>query len=45
MTSDEYLTHPMGEEPATTAAAQRSLRICLHWEDQAGWRIDDVATL
>ena len=45
MTSGEYLTHPMGEEPATTAAAQGSLRVSLHWEDQAGWRIDDVAAL
>ena len=45
VTSGEYLTHPMGEEPATTAAAQGSLRVCLHWEDQAGWRIDDVAAL
>ena len=43
VTSGEYLTHPMGEEPATTAAAQGSLRVCLHWEDQVGWRIDDVA--
>ena len=45
VTSGEYLTHPMGEEPATTAAAQGSLRVRLHWEDQAGWRIDDVAAL
>ena len=45
VTSGEYLTHPMGEEPATTAAAQGSLRVCLHWEDQVGWRIDDVAAL
>ena len=45
VTSGEYLTHPMGEDPATTAAAQGSLRVCLHWEDQAGWRIDDVAAL
>ena len=45
VTSGEYLTHPMGEEPATTAAAKGSLRVCLHWEDQAGWRIDDVAAL
>ena len=45
VTSGEYLTHPMGEEPATTAAAQGSLRVSLHWEDQAGWRIDDVAAL
>ena len=45
VTAGEYLTHPMGEEPATTAAAQGSLRVCLHWEDQAGWRIDDVAAL
>ncbi len=45
VTSGEYLTHPMGEEPATTAAAQGSLRVSLHWEDQASWRIDDVAAL
>ena len=45
VTSGEYLTHPMGEDPATTAAAQGSLRVSLHWEDQAGWRIDDVAAL
>ncbi len=45
VTAGEYLTHPMGEEPATTAAAQGSLRVRLHWEDQAGWRIDDVAAL
>ena len=45
VTSGEYLTHPMGEEPATTAAAQGSLRVRLHWEDQASWRIDDVAAL
>ena len=45
VTSGEYLTHPMGEEPATTAAAQGSLRVCLHWEDQVGWRIDDVSAL
>ena len=45
VTSGEYLTHPVGEEPATTAAAQGSLRVSLHWEDQAGWRIDDVAAL
>ena len=45
VTSGEYLTHPMGEDPATTAAAQGSLRVRLHWEDQAGWRIDDVAAL
>ena len=45
VTSGEYLTHPMGEEPGTTAAAQGSLRVSLHWEDQAGWRIDDVAAL
>ena len=45
VTSGEYLTHPMGEEPATTAAAQGSLRVRLHWEDQAGWRIDYVAAL
>ena len=45
VTSGEYLTHPMGEDPATTAAAQGSLRVCLHWEDRAGWRIDDVAAL
>ena len=45
VTAGEYLTHPMGEEPATTAAAQGSLRVSLHWEDQAGWRIDDVAAL
>ena len=45
VTSGEYLTHPMGEDPATTAAAQGSLRVSLPWEDQAGWRIDDVAAL
>ena len=45
VTAGEDLTPPLGEEPATTAAAQGSLRVRLHWEDQAGWRIDDVAAL
>ncbi len=45
VTSGEYLIHSMGQKPTAIGTAQESLLVFLHWEDGAGWRINDVTTL